>query len=130
MVQLDSKNCIYHIMPVTNWHVLYFTESTEEKSEKKFRPTNKSGFFLLPSHQQMKREKSDVTVVAWASHVWYSSLYFRMKVWVPQTLSSISISSGHPSMEKVAHGAQVASDLNKEAASRQLANFIHRWKST
>ncbi|KAB1258765.1 WD repeat-containing protein 64 [Camelus dromedarius] len=44
--------------------ILYFTDTTEEKSEKKFGPTNKSDFFFLPKHPQMKREKSEVAVLA------------------------------------------------------------------
>lgn len=122
-------------MPVINWHVLYFTDTTEEKSEKTFSPTDKSGFFLLPSHCQV-RENSEVAAVAWAAREmarskWYSSLYFRMKVRVHQTLSSISVSSGHTiNGEDCSESSGGLSSETKQAASSQVANFFHTLKST
>ena len=90
VAKLDSEKLCSSYNPVINWSVRYFSGTTKEKSEKKFGPTSKPGFFFLPSHPQVKREKSEVAAVIWAIHQrartqLYSSLYFRMKVRVYQS---------------------------------------------
>lgn len=136
MVQIDSKKLCLSYNAVTNWPVLYFTGTTEEKSERKFCPTNKPDFFFLPSYPQVKREESEVAAVAWAAlqmarSQWYSSLYFRMKVRVYQILSPTSVSSGHPIDGKDYSRSSDGLISEYHASSNiQLASFFHTWKST